>query len=68
MQRCLTHSLPWWAESNVPDCKNKQAGAKHALSNKQMGRDPINSITTQLLFILYGYLYLHMTHYNTVTC
>jgi hypothetical protein len=35
-------------------------------SDKQMGRDPINSITMQLFFIMHGYLNLQMTHHNTV--
>lgn len=35
-------------------------------SDKQMGRDPINSITMQLLFIIYDHPNLQMTHYNTV--
>jgi hypothetical protein len=32
-----------------------------------MGRDPINSITMQLLFIRYGYLNLQMTHYTMLS-
>jgi hypothetical protein len=69
IMKCLHHQMFCRAFHSEPnpvtqDSKNKVPRAEHNLSDKQMDRDPISSITVQLFFILYYSLHLQMTHFN----